>query len=371
MKHKVFLGALLLIFTLGTAVLADYTDPVSSAPNGNTPDVLKTQSATARTYEKLGNGDGVTFPSKSLFTNGPYFGVTNSNSQKIGAYSDKFVVQGATGVINGQNLLVMTDLTASFDQYINSVKFRDKISNTDKTAKPLEAIVAGRYVSPVLITSDIDISQANSNNFTLELRNASGFNPTTNIGLGNSCNLYYYDIGSSIDGVNYYGSGSTVYKTGGCPAGSYMSSYKGQLFGGTPTANSNTNGVVVATCTEFNPSATPVNTGHCDNGRYWTNLVHVGKSSAAGGLCKYTAASNTTSYPSGSPTPATFTGKNVKYQWYVYNNGNYGVNPKAYTAISGATSSSYTDTCSNARNGSFWLKVVVYDDYGQYAEAEQ
>ncbi len=358
MKYKVFMGLLVSILTLGTMALADYVEPGSTPPSSNTPEVLKTESESARLYEKLGIGDGTNSVAASLLSNGPYI--------LQGAFSDKFVSLGAGNVGTStlpKNFVVKVPNignlgNTNFDQFKNQANFFKFPGNTKTVAKPLEAIVAGRYISKVAITSDEDPATSqkpngsNPNSFSLDLKattGSNGFSPTTNIGLGNTCNLYYYDIGSSV------GDG------GGCPAGMFMSMYKAQTYSGTATSSSNTNNQVVATCTSFNPSASPTNTGHCDTGRFFTDLDGIYKEpeNQTTGSCVFTLGSARN--VGGSVDTASFLGaKSRKIRWYVLG-GN--PSPAYYSAGDDKTYISYG--CS-----SNW-KAVVYDDYGQYIETSK
>lgn len=340
MKYKAFLVLGILAFMFGTAVLADYVEPTGSPTGINTPEVLKTQSGTIRMVEKIGVGNGSLRPIESLLAQGPYIGVTQNNIH-YGTYSEKFVSQGAstfgndlTVFFSGNNTLTNPNL----DQYKNPIQ----------NIKPLQVILSGKLSSAVAITLDPDLASSAPNNYSLDLKATSGtngFNPTTNVGLGNSCNLYPPDFGLSVD------------DGGGCPAGMYLSMFKDIDVGKfTATSTNNMNGAVVAVCTGFDPSPAPTNTGAC-TGKTFTDLFRVSKKlPSSGNVCTYTAATTTSSYGSGNATPATFTGKNVKIRWY--NGGSYD------SSLDGQKT--FTYGC-----GSGPWKVIVTDDYFQYAEATE
>ncbi len=357
MKHKAFLIVLLLLVTFGTAVLADYVEPTGTAPASNTGEVLKTgpKNTNSMTYEKIGIGDGTSATISNIasqgwlyLTAGSYAG---SGVGDKGVKPDRLVVTGATGVVSGKDFIVRVDpITGNeFDQFKNNSSFKyDKFINNNvnpapTTPKPLEAFVAGRYISNFAITNSSDITTNSSpNTYSLELREAGSFDPTTNIGLGNSCNLYPADLGNTI------GDG------GGCPAGTYMTRYIGPSYSGTLSSTNNTNTQVVATCTEFNPSINPTSGPHCSTGRTFSNAIRIGKDISSGSVCLFTISSGTSF--TNSNVPANFNGKNVKIRWY---------------ALGGNPARAYINTLDNQKTFTYgcaqdsW-EAEVYDDYGQY-----
>ena len=339
------------IVTFGVIALADYVEPASTAPNSNTPEVLKTTGATALTYDKLGigNGDYNFVPTITVLKDGSWFGVHDTKvDKKYGVFSDKLVSTGANKI--GTNKIpedfiiqVIDKNNKGFDQYILSgIQFKKFPGEVDTTPKPLETLYNGRFVSKFAITDSADNGpkRLQDPNYTLDFQPTSSFSPTTNIGLGDSCNLYPVDIGTTV------GDG------GGCPAGSYISYYKQPTFSGTLSTTNNTNSQTVATCTQFNPSASPKNTGHCTS-KVFTNLNYVEKVTGTP-VCTYYAASSI-SY-GGGINLSSFKGKNAKVKWY--NGGTY--------TPSLDNKTTFTYGC-----GSGPWKVIATDDYGQYAEGEE
>lgn len=403
MKHKLLLILIGAFVLVGSSVLAKYVAPGGTFPNatvsgvisGNTPEVLKTRAGnfdSAVSYERLGIGDGTntsnTKLDRSLLENGPY--------TLLGTHVEKLVTLGASDV----NKTSSVDFTikgsgTKFDQYANPFTFTDIQTNITANSKPLLAYIAGRYVSNFALTSDADATGSNSNRYSFDLQATSSFNPTTNIGLGNSCNLYPVDIGTTA------GDG------GGCPAGSFITQYKTPTLTGYATDANNNNTTVVATCTEFNPATSPTNLGHCDTGRtFLQENIHGsnnGKitgnqtltySSVTTDLCKYVVGSGydyqgvdgSGSYTD-SMQQATFKGKNVKYHWfysktyYENNRMNYYTvklnNPSWVKDASGnwinaETTGMLFQTCYRTnRTGTTGdgFYAIVSDDYGQMHEA--
>ena len=250
-KKNIFIVIFFTLITVASFATADYVEPSSSAPNNNvTKSILKTVSNTGTDslYEKLGTGNGNLYPELIQLTNGSYFGVTD-NGTKYGLFSDKSVVTGNTIVSENFNIM-SDDLNDPFDQYSTQFTYASFPSMTNTTAKKLEALINGRFVTKNLLISNSNNTGAP--NYGLELRPANGFNPTTNIGLGNSCKIYPLDMGAT---VGAFGTG--------CPTGSYMSMYKGPSFSGTLSSSNNTNNQLVAQCTYFKPSASPTNNTNC------------------------------------------------------------------------------------------------------------
>lgn len=352
MKYKAFLFLFAMVFTFGTIALADYIEPTGSYTAVNTPDVVKTgPRATVATFEKIGIGDGTNSPDISLLSSGSYAG---SGSSDKGVWSEKLYVAGVTSAIDTNSLFLVrvnnvNNTTSSlFDQYSNSVSFKYPSSSTAKSAKPVEASVAGRYISNFAITSNEDNSTpggTNPNGFSLDLQatpGSGGFNPTTNIGLGNYCNLYPPDLGTVV------GDG------GGCPDGSYMTMYKAPSFSGTLSATNNTNSQIVATCREFNPSVNPTSTGKCANSKNFTDLIRIGKYVSSGNVCTFTASSGTSF--TNPDVPISTNGKNVKIRWY---------------SLGGNPARSYINTLDDQKSftwgcGQDDWEVQIYDDYGQF-----
>jgi len=249
------------MFTFGTMAMADYIEPTSTAPAGNTGAPVLVGVGTVNIAHKFGTWEGAD-PNiktkdyiKSVLNNGSYAGSDGVNGVK-GGFGEKLVVNGATRFLTSDLLTQVIALSGnSFDQFINTIKYSDK--GVEKTAKALQGIIAGRMLGGISITNDINLAGNTNANPTYSLDflatnvDTSSYKPTTNIGLGDSCNLYPADIGVTV------GDG------GGCPAGSFISYYKKPTFSGTITSTNNTNSQVVATCTKFNPSANPTNTGRC------------------------------------------------------------------------------------------------------------
>ncbi len=266
MKHKIFLTIFVLIFTFGTAVLADYLEPTGTAPSNNTGDVLKTgpKSATLVTFEKIGIGDGTTITPNSLLSSGSYAGIGSNK----GGFMEKLVVSGVTTISNPADFTVrVQDVNNSgFDQFTSSnVQFFDKIKNQNINSKPLQAYIAGRILGKLAITDNADTGSTKNYNPSYSLdflaTGTSNYAPTTNIGLGDFCDLYPVDLGKTV------GDG------GGCPAGSYMTMYKAPSFTTPVTSTNNTNSQVVATCTQFNPSISPKTLGRCSSARSASSAV--------------------------------------------------------------------------------------------------
>ncbi len=383
MKHKIFLVVLLFILTIGTATLADYVEPASTAPGSNTGSVLKTgpKSTSSMTYDPLGVGDGTIATLNNLDSN-PATYLTNksyagSAGGTLGVKPDRLVVTGITGVITGKDFIVSVldnsnNNNKSFDQYINSssVRYNKFITDTNKpltTPKPLEAFVAGRYISNITITKDSEITGTQSSNpYSLELRATQGFSPTTNIGMGNSCNLYPRDIGAAIS-------------YGGCPEGTYISMYKQPTFGGAVSKVNNTNSQVVAKCTYFNPSVSPASIGAC-----FTDSSFATTETKYGVTCRTFNNSTYTTYDgcASGDTQINQTG-NCRYIMRVDRLRN-GKNPviKAYKYLSGGRipNATYTGTTSGntqvlqldetcqTPNDSVVFEFEAMDDYGQYSE---
>jgi len=239
-KHKILLIVLVLVFTFSSVAVADYVG--SGSLSANTLPVLKTgPNGVARLYDKIGVSDGgSTIPSNNLLANGSYAG--NGVGDK-GVYPDSLVVTGVTNIksaVKSLDLIVMNQKqNLSFDQYTTPGTFNFKFTNgssIDLSAKPLEAVVPGRYISSLVITdkAGLNIKSSNYNSelkpkYTLELQPTASFKPTTNIGLGDKCDLYPSDLGvNSGDGR-------------GCPMGSFLSYYKAPSLSGVVTSTNNTN----------------------------------------------------------------------------------------------------------------------------------
>ena len=257
-KKNIFIVIFFALITVASFATADYTDPTSSAPNNNTSPVLRTGPDTmVSTVEKIGTGDGTNAPSLSLLANGIF---TNE-----GTYSDKLAGIGAT--IISDNFLIKAPSASSFDQYTNPIQnVTDPNTQTTDNTKPLEAILSGRLYSKKLVIAN---QETTNPTYDLELQSSVNptFNPTTNIGLGDTCKLYPANLGADINwGQNVGCSGGMV-----IPGTSnvfeydvaYMSMYKNPSWTGTLSASNNTNNQVVGICTFFNPSSTPTDRGDC------------------------------------------------------------------------------------------------------------
>lgn len=299
--------------------LADFVDNTSTAPADNTPNtILKVGTGTDETWEKVGVWQG-TIPSSNdinlRLNSGSYAGDATGTK---GGFAEKLVSQGATKFLTSDLLTQVNTKVSGFDQFVNGnpITYEYPVGTT-KTAKPLQGIIAGRMLGNIGLTDDADFSKKQYNPaYSLDfLAGTSSYKPTTNIGLGDSCNLYPVDIGTTI------GSG------GGCPAGSFISYYKKPTFSGTITSTNNTNSQVVATCTKFNPSANPTNTGRCSTGRNLNDGVTVTFGGPVGDECQPTVPSNCTasgwyhkevksSYWSNGLPPGSNTNKCSAYQGY-------------------------------------------------------
>ena len=358
MKHKIFLTFIVLIFTFGTVALADYVEPASTAPGSNTGAPLMTgPNATRTTFEKIGTWEFAKNPpdstglaeydkSADLLKDSTYAG---DETHKKGLFSEKLTVLGVSKIISG-DLITKVDNTSgsSFDQFINSTTFVYPEKTSAQSAKSLEGVITGRMLGKIALTDKEDsfdpLNRSFNPAYTLDMlaTNTSNFAPTTNIGLGDSCNLHPADIGASI------GDG------GGCPAGSYITYYKAPTFSGTLSSTNNTNTQTIATCTQFNPSIAPKNTGKCNTGRSFTDLKYVDKEPYSGNICTIIASAGS-AWPSGYRR-AGFSGRNVKLKWY--DSGTY---------ISSLDDKvDFTYGC-----GAGPWRVVANDDYGQYAEASE
>ncbi len=403
MKHKLFLILIGVFVLVGSTVLAEYIAPGTATPGhsvpsdsaSSTPEVLKTRNGNfdaALSYERLGTSDASSTASTKLDRNLLSLGVYAIQ----GAYVEKLVTLGVSGVATASDFTIKGNST-KFDQYANPFTFVDYQTNVNTTAKPLMAYIAGRYVSKFAVTDNANSTKdaALDPKYSLDLQATSSFNPTTNIGRGNSCNLYPVDLGTAA------GDG------GGCPAGSYITKYTAPTLTGYASDANNNNETVVATCTEFNPAASPTNLGHCDTGRtFLQENIHGGNngkitgnqtttySSVTTNLCKYVVGSGydyqgvdgSGSYVD-SMQQAVFKGKNVKYHWfysksYYQNNAiNYYTvklnNPSWVKDASGnwidaETTGMLFQTCyrtnrTNTSGDGFY--AIVSDDYGQMHEA--
>jgi hypothetical protein len=308
--------------------MADYVDPTSSAPNSNTGYPVKTGPDTSvRTFEKIGTGgDCGTYDCWGL---GNYFG--------IGLYTDKLVAMGATQVDG--NIKILNRSGSVFDGYLYPAQnLKDPNTQASFNSKPMEAIIPGMLSSQIIISNQESSKPAG---YTLQLEPSTGFSPTTNIGLGNSCNLYPANLDS------------------GCLSDAFISMYKNPSFSGTLSSSNNTNSQVVATCTQFKPSTSPTNTGDCYNDN---NFV----------LFEKTV--NTSPCVSKITVNSVFTGgiaKNPKIgvAWV-----SGPVTPNRAVSPTAGTTLQYSSTALNCSNrsdffgdGGVW-KFYVTDDYGQYYE---
>lgn len=350
MKHKIFILSLFVLVTVGSFVMADYVEPTSSAPSSNTGYPVKTGPDTSvRTFEKISTG----------ITCGTYQCSDSSmpgNWFSLGLYSDKLVAMGASqfGVNQreaSRDIRVFKRTGGKFDQYINTFNFNDPNTQASYTSKPMEALVAAGLGSQIIVSGQESSKPA----YTLQLEPSTGFSPTTNIGLGDSCNLYPANIIS------------------GCPSGYYISQYKNPSFSGTLSSSNNTNNQVLATCTEFKPSTSPstsdcyntksVSTGNktgaimFDNG--YIGEVHyeffvIEENKSIGNYITQTSSN----YWDVSTTPnPTNSGKNAKYRL----SSNCPVSGH-YTIV--ASSSPIIPATCPDRN---WRPVIeVIDDYGQF-----
>ncbi len=388
MKHKIFLILIVFLFVFSSMALADFTEkPIGTsnpptAPNGNTGAPVLVGVDTVNIAHKFGTWEGAD-PNKttkdyikSVLTNGSYAGSETINGTKKGGFGEKLVVNGATRFLTSDLLTQVDDqnTTKSFDQYLNIPKFVYPINTSAKNSKPLQGIIAGRILGGIALTDKDDFeTKQYTPAYSLDFQatsTAPKFEPTTNIGLGDSCNLYAPDIGVTI------GSG------GGCPAGSYISYYSAPSFSGTLSGTNNTNNQIMATCTKFNPSANPTNTGRCATNPFSTNTYLVER------LCRRVNMTTYTSFTScnfqdtdmGDTGQCKFNlvidktknSKNPKTHGYHWTfgggcgtggclNGHYptlnNVDPDTTGNIS------YVDSC-NSTN-SFW-EWKATDDYGQY-----
>ncbi len=333
MKHKIFILSLFALVTVGSFVMADYVDPTSSAPSGNTGSVVKTGPDTSvRTFEKIGTGGTC----DSYGCNGL------ANFFYSGLYSDKLVTMGVSQ-IDG-NFEVFNRLGTVFDGYVYPAQnLKDPNTQASFNSKPIEAVISGNLASRLIISNKETSQPA----YALQLEPATNptFNPTTNIGLGDSCNLYPANLDS------------------GCLSDAYVSMFKNPSFSGTLSSSNNTNSQVVGTCTSFKPSTSPTSTGNCFTQEY-TNFVFFEKTVntnpcvskiTVNAAYPYGRAKNPkigVAHVSGPTTP------------------DRTVAPTAGTTLQYSTSVN-PSTCDNRADffgdGGVW-KFYVTDDYGQYYE---
>lgn len=397
MKHKAFLVLIVLGFTFGSMALANYIEPqsttnpsctwsnTSKAPECNTPTVVKTgpganvsgSRAVTVIKSKIGIGDGTTFTGNSFVSTGSYIGTGTGNK---GGFAEKLYAGGTTSVIGGstpKDLLIQiydeSSNKGTFDQYAAGTQYIYPVGASKRMTKALEAIVAGRYISKIAITNnqDVDDIQKRKLNPTnsLEFQPTSGSNaflPTTNIGLGNSCNLYPYDLGSTA------GDG------GGCPKGSYMTWYTPPTVSGAVTSTNNTNSTIVAKCKEFNPATSPTTTGHCSTGKTAFSDVNYVQKTTSGSQCMYYLFTTT------GTKAASFNGSGLKIKWYEYSNDAQDSGTPTYSYRSSYDDkTSFNSTCGTnySCGGSctagtpgcgpcYAYKAVITDSYGQYTEIE-
>ncbi len=361
MKHKAFLVLIVLGFTFGSMAMANYLEPATTAPGSNTPDVVKTgpganvsgSRAITAIKSKIGIGDGTTFTGNSFLSTGSYVGTGTGDK---GGFAEKLYAGGTTSVIGGSTpkdlLIKINDVGSNkvmFDQYAYGTQYIYPVNANPRMTKALEAIVAGRYISKIAITNnqDVDDIQKRKLNPTnsLEFQPTSGSNaflPTTNIGLGNSCNLYAPDLGVTA------GDG------GGCPKGSYMTWYKVPTISGTISSSNNNNGVALATCKQFNPATSPTNTGGCNSvAKVFTNLNSIDKEPpiSPSTVCTFSVGYQGANFIQN--------GKNVKIKWY-----SLGGNPYRSYISANDDKTYFTYGC-----GQDSWEVVMTDDYGQFATA--
>lgn len=361
MKHKILLFLVIILIAIGSSVLADYIEPTVAAPGNNTPNtILKTGPANqvVTTVEKIGVGDGTNQPSQSLLKNGGSF-------ISLGGGSDKFVTIGASKVnaiptsqTKSPNDFFIKGDSSSFDQYINN-----------STVKPLEAFIAGRYISKLAITGKeddpADVTQRAYNPaYDLDLQATSpangDFNPTTNIGLGNTCNLYPGDMGNSLD-------------IGGCPQGSYMTMYKSPTWSGTLSSTNNNTNMMIAQCTYFNPSSNPTNTGDCYP--YVGTTQTQGKNYIMGSRVSTSATATSDqkrwAFPANTRSRETAPGSGIMQEELMVFSYEF-KNPKiTFIETNGATvvkqvgptATDYMNTTMTLGNNRQW---IITDDYGQY-----
>jgi hypothetical protein len=252
MKYKIFIFSLFALITVGSLVMADYVDPTGGASSYNTPEVLKTGSDTEKmTVEKVGTS------------------TSNTSSPKVGnffitgAFSDKLTVMGATQIDKNFRVISEKFTIPTFDQYTDSFTYIDPVTLATHTSKPVEAVIPGRFTSKLIISNK---ESGSTPTHRLMLEPSSTFTPTTNIGLGNSCDLYPQNFGF-IFNVND--------PNGGCPAGSYFTTYKNlPTISGNPTAVNNNNYFKFGKCTYFAPSTTPSSTGRCYTEKSFITTYH-------------------------------------------------------------------------------------------------
>jgi hypothetical protein len=378
MKHKIFLGILVLIFTIGTVALADYIDPSFTPSGGNTPKPVLTNGTNQRTYETIGTWEAKTNPlnstsisnystAASLLASSTYAGNEDTNNKK-GLFSEKLVVLGVTKIISG-DLVSMVENTSgsSFDQFISAPTYVYPVNSSTKTAKSLEGIVTGRLLSKLAISDKADIIQSSPNNpaYTLDMlaTTTTNFAPTTNIGLGDKCNLYPVDLG-------------TVVGDGGCLPGSYLSYYKAPSFSGTISSSNNTNTQVVGVCTSFSPSASPTNTGHCPTGQSMVTMDW-----GTGYRCNDSTSSdynkvdyrNVYSFCDDGSSPGKVVQNGLCEIWaYPKSSGTKSPQIRRIDTGANPTTSSYVALSTNGYSYIFnctdTATLQVTDSYGQYAE---
>lgn len=372
-KHKFFLIVLLAGFTVGLSTLAQYVGPTTTAPGNNTPAPLKTNygNSNVSTYEKIGTGNGTSGPAIGLLANGTY--------SNLGLHSDTFTSLG-TSIINSD--LTIPNLTDNgltdngyFDKYSNSFTYNDVHTNVNNIiGKKIESMLSGRLISRILISDNKTATPT----YDLELRATSGFEPKTNIGLGNTCNLYPANLGSGVGYSAFTGCHGpfwdATYSINEFEMG-YMSYYTPPSWTGALNAGNNTNNQVVGTCTFWNPAVNPQNIGACyPNNKDVSNATKTGAimydngyigevhyrffPMTTGSLGSYISQGSGNIWSlvaSGDLIPVN-TGKNAKYRLSISCSGG--------TPTTQPVSTPYIDVACPDRN---WQpEIQIIDDYGQF-----
>lgn len=351
MKYKIFIFSLFALITVGSLVMADYVDPTGGASSYNTPEVLKTGSDTEKmTVEKVGTS------------------TSNTSSPKVGnffitgAFSDKLTVMGATQI--DKNFVVKSLASSLFDQYDNSFTYIDPVTLATHTSKPVEAVIPGRFTSKLIISNK---ESGSTPTHRLMLEPSSIFTPTTNIGLGNSCDLYPENFGFVIS----YTPSDSGTLNGGCPAGSYFTTYKNlPTISGNPTAVNNNNYFKFGKCTYFAPSATPYSTGRC-----YTENSFITKSNIKQVRCDNlsspdygtTAISPSSFWCQGNPLLISNTGLcSMVINPIKTSSRNIKVRTNAGAYVDSFNGFSKLDTCNPTVGAPLWVYEII-DAYGQYA----
>lgn len=345
-KKTVFIITAVCMLALTSAVYATFVEPTFTPSGGNTPIPLKTgpdeffkmkypfgvgaaHSKDTKILDYVKNNQTNKLDELILQTKN---NVTTVNGYThFSGIADIFVNPMAT-IVDGDLRVKNPDetnngkgTTPPFNQYFLDTKnkFVDLISNVDKPSfykqsKPVEAYLPLRLLSRVVIADkenfikpekygDSSIQNRNLEPaYDLELQyreGTGGFAPTTNIGLGEFCEV-------SASEMNSYG----------CPNGAYISTLDdtGNIFINDPTLNGtnreynkNTKTYTMkdytysstpyAMCTYWAPSKNPANIGNCyiRYGNYGAhnNYVFVSvATSGSGNSCTTSLSYNTNPY---------------------------------------------------------------------------